>query len=77
MASQQGVYVGRLLNQLAKDKDAIENTVHPFRYYHFGSLAYLGNTAVGEFGPGYKMIGGLYAQYLWRSVYWSKQVNGV
>ncbi|KAI7859676.1 pyridine nucleotide-disulfide oxidoreductase-domain-containing protein [Circinella umbellata] len=72
VASQQGVYVGKLLNQLAKNRDA---ALHPFQYNHFGSLAYLGNTAVGEFGPGYKMIGGLYAQYLWRSVYWSKQVS--
>ena len=47
----------------------------PFQYRHLGTLAYLGNTAVGELPWGYKMIGGLWAQYLWRSVYWSKQVS--
>ncbi|KAI9250930.1 pyridine nucleotide-disulfide oxidoreductase-domain-containing protein [Phascolomyces articulosus] len=76
VASQQGAYVGRLLNQLAQEEHAIKNQkVEPFQYRHLGSLAYLGNTAVGEFGWGYKMIGGLYAQYLWRSVYWSNQVS--
>ncbi|KAI9485133.1 pyridine nucleotide-disulfide oxidoreductase-domain-containing protein [Zychaea mexicana] len=75
VASQQGAYVGRLLNQLAKDENDVDKVVGPFQYRHLGSLAYLGNTAVGEFGWGYKMIGGLYAQYLWRSVYWSKQVS--
>lgn len=39
-----------------------------------GSLAYVGNAAVFDFG-GYSFTGGLIAQYLWRSVYWSEQVS--
>ncbi|KAI9322892.1 hypothetical protein BX666DRAFT_1848999 [Dichotomocladium elegans] len=67
VASQQGAYLGTHLNG--------DEPTKPFIYHHLGSLAYLGNTAVGEFSMGYKMIGGLYALYLWRSIYWSEQVS--
>ncbi|KAI8140727.1 pyridine nucleotide-disulfide oxidoreductase-domain-containing protein [Fennellomyces sp. T-0311] len=66
VASQQGAYAAKVLNG---------NYERPFEYRHLGSLSYLGNTAVGEFNWGYKMIGGLWAMYLWRSVYWSEQVS--
>ena len=66
MASQQGEYLAKYLTNQS-DKQ--------FIYKHLGTLAYLGNTAVGEFSWGYKMIGGLYSMYLWRSVYWSEQVS--
>ncbi|CDS02735.1 hypothetical protein LRAMOSA00139 [Lichtheimia ramosa] len=75
LANQQGAYVGKLLTHLLKGEDDIDEAVGPFRYRNLGALAYLGNTAVGEFGWGYKMVGGLWAMYLWRSVYWSKQVS--
>jgi len=78
VANQQGKYLAKSLSHIAKgNKQGIspEQVVQPFYYRHLGSLAYLGNTAVGEFNFGYKMIGGLWALYLWRSVYWSEQVS--
>ncbi|KAI9274556.1 pyridine nucleotide-disulfide oxidoreductase-domain-containing protein [Phascolomyces articulosus] len=68
VASQQGEYLAKYLTKE-------DNKNNPFIYRHLGTLAYLGNTAVGEFSWGYKMIGGLYSMYLWRSVYWSEQVS--
>ncbi|KAL0093385.1 hypothetical protein F4703DRAFT_1907875 [Phycomyces blakesleeanus] len=76
VANQQGRYLGRYLSALAeKDSALASQIVGPFHYSHMGALAYLGNTAVGEFNKGFKMIGGLWALYLWRSVYWSEQVS--
>ncbi|KAI9493268.1 pyridine nucleotide-disulfide oxidoreductase-domain-containing protein [Zychaea mexicana] len=66
VASQQGQFIAKFVGG---------NSEQPFMYRHLGTLAYLGNTAVGEFSWGYKMIGGLYSMYLWRSVYWSEQVS--
>lgn len=45
---------------MAVDEDKIDENVGPFTYTHLGALAYLGNTAVGEFKWGYKMVGGLW-----------------
>ncbi|KAI8340440.1 pyridine nucleotide-disulfide oxidoreductase-domain-containing protein [Chlamydoabsidia padenii] len=82
VASQQGAYLGSCLNTLVKytkDPTLAQDKLDPFNYHHFGTLAYLGNTAVGEFNTGtpggFKMLGGLWALYLWRSVYWSEQVS--
>lgn len=77
MAAQQGAYLGASLNKLANDEEDAKTA--PFDYHHLGTLAYLGNTAVGEFNTGtpggFKMLGGLWALYLWRSIYWSEQVS--
>lgn len=79
MASQQGQYLGKYLSQIAgldpESEEHKSRQVGTFTYNHLGTLAYLGNTAVGEFNWGFKMIGGLWAMYLWRSVYWSEQVS--
>lgn len=75
MASQQGQYLAKYLNQSAGDEQGTRKSIEPFHYHHLGALAYLGNTAVGDFKWGYQMIGGLWALYLWRSVYWSEQVS--
>ncbi|KAI8371367.1 pyridine nucleotide-disulfide oxidoreductase-domain-containing protein [Radiomyces spectabilis] len=76
VANQQGTYLGKYLSQIAgQDENTVKHQYGPFQYRHLGTLAYLGNTAVGEFNWGYKMIGGLWAMYLWRSVYWSEQVS--
>ncbi|KAI8050654.1 pyridine nucleotide-disulfide oxidoreductase-domain-containing protein [Gilbertella persicaria] len=79
VASQQGAYLAKYLNKLATenspDELSTKQAVGVFRYNHLGTLAYLGNTAVGDFKWGYQMIGGLWALYLWRSVYWSEQVS--
>jgi NADH dehydrogenase len=77
------------LNKLAKAQETLDlNDIHegdiddavtePFNYHHFGSLAYLGNSAVfdrGTGGWGNVFMGNLVAMYLWRSVYWSQQVS--
>ncbi|KAI7892974.1 pyridine nucleotide-disulfide oxidoreductase-domain-containing protein [Mucor mucedo] len=77
VASQQGQYLAKYLNTLSstENDECTQKMVGPFRYSHLGTLAYLGNTAVGDFKWGYQMVGGLWALYLWRSVYWSEQVS--
>ncbi|TFK76244.1 mitochondrial NADH dehydrogenase [Pluteus cervinus] len=46
----------------------------PFKYFHLGSLAYIGNAAVFDFGK-VSLTGGLIAMYAWRSIYWNEQVS--
>lgn len=46
----------------------------PFKYFHLGTLAYIGNAAVFDFGK-YSFMGGLVAMYAWRSIYWNEQVS--
>lgn len=84
VASQQGKYIGKKLHKLARHQNTLESkdlaattdeTVSgPFRYLHLGSLAYIGNAAVFDFG-GYSLMGGLAAMYAWRSIYWNEQVS--
>jgi NADH:ubiquinone reductase (H+-translocating) len=82
-------YLAKKLNKLAKAQGTLElNEINegdiddavfePFSYHHFGSLAYLGNSAVfdrGTGGWGNVLVGKIMAMYLWRSVYWSQQVS--
>ncbi len=56
-------------------KPDIDDRLPPFSYAHLGSLAYIGNAAVADFGTGWTWMGGLSAVYLWRSVYFSEQVS--
>jgi len=86
VASQQGKYLGKKFNFLAKPstKEAMlenqifvdDDAVHcdPFVYQHLGSLAYIGNAAVFDFN-GTTFMGGLAAMYAWRSIYWTEQVS--
>ncbi|KAF4615380.1 hypothetical protein D9613_002733 [Agrocybe pediades] len=53
---------------------ADEAVSRPFKYFHLGSLAYIGNAAVFDFGK-YSFMGGLVAMYAWRSIYWNEQVS--
>ena len=46
-----------------------------FEYRHMGSLAYVGNSAVFDFGDGLGFSGGLLAVYLWRSIYFAQSVS--
>ena len=70
VASQQGKYLGKNFNAIAR-----EETIKPFRYRHFGSYAYIGDlTAVAEL-PNQFVLNGFGAWWLWRSIYWSKQVS--
>lgn len=85
-AHQQGNYLANKFNALARAHEALEvNDIRDgdidaavykaFRYNNLGSLAYLGNSAVGDLPGGYTFTGGLIAMYMWRSVYWSEQVS--
>ncbi|KAH8924245.1 mitochondrial NADH dehydrogenase [Atractiella rhizophila] len=83
VANQQGKWLGKKLSklakssnkELAKEVDDVDDIVSdPFVYKHLGSLAYLGNSAVFDFG-GKGFAGGIIAMYLWRSIYWSEQVS--
>lgn len=88
MASQQGKYLGAKLHKLARQSAILspdkvptaigvvsdESVAKPFRYLHLGSLAYIGNAAVFDFGK-YSFMGGLVAMYAWRSIYWNEQVS--
>ena len=85
MASQQGKYLGKKLSKVAERRSVLEKNglamdegdeavAAPFRYYHLGSLAYIGNAAVFDLGR-FSFMGGLAAMYAWRSVYWSEQVS--
>ncbi|KAB8627223.1 hypothetical protein FH972_026056 [Carpinus fangiana] len=85
-ANQQGVYLARKLNKLAQARHGLDlNEVEygdlddaiykPFEYRHLGSLAYIGNAAVFDFGGGIGFSGGLLAVYLWRSIYFTQSVS--
>lgn len=84
-ANQQGQYLGRKFNKIASahpglmaneiDYGDLDEAVYKaFQYRHMGSLAYVGNGAVFEFG-GLKFGGGLLAVYLWRSIYFAQSVS--
>ncbi|KAI9617293.1 hypothetical protein H4Q26_013162 [Puccinia striiformis f. sp. tritici PST-130] len=89
VADQQGKYLGKKFNKFQTpkalksiaqneliDSDFDELLFDPFYYRHLGSLAYIGNSAVFDFGDKYgSFAGGLVAAYLWRSIYWSEQVS--
>ena len=47
----------------------------PFEYRYLGSLAYIGNSAVFDFGNGLSFSGGLMAVYVWRSIYFAQSVS--
>lgn len=76
VAAQQGEYLGKKFTKFARNRKALaanhmpdmddEAYSKPFKYFHLGSLAYIGNSAVFDFG-GYSFAGGLVAMYAWRS----------
>jgi len=84
-AHQQGQYLGRKFNKMAqaapglaandiRDGDLDEAVYKAFDYRHLGSLAYIGNAAIFDFG-GLSFGGGLLAVYLWRSIYFAQSVS--
>lgn len=84
-ANQQGVYLGRKFNKIASalpglkanevDYGDLDEMVYKaFDYHHAGSLAYIGNAAIFDFG-GTNFSGGLLAVYLWRSIYFAQSVS--
>ncbi|KAH9811047.1 hypothetical protein DFH28DRAFT_1033239 [Melampsora americana] len=76
VANQEGKYLAKKFNKLRKEiEKKEEEEEEPFSYRHLGSLAYIGNSAVFDFGEKGSFAGGLIAAYLWRSIYWSEQVS--
>jgi NADH dehydrogenase len=84
-AHQQGEYLGKKLSRLAKAQETLslndiingdvdDAVFRPFHYRHLGSLAYVSNAAVFDFG-GKSYFGGLVAMYLWRGVYFAQTVS--
>ena len=84
-AHQQGVYLAKKFNKMAHamqglsmnqvDYGDLDEAVYKaFEYTHMGSLAYVGNAAIFDFG-GLSFSGGLMAVYLWRSVYFAQSVS--
>lgn len=84
-ANQQGLYLGHKLSKIAAalpgmranevDYGDLDEAVYKaFKYKHLGSLAYISNAAVFDFG-GLNFGGGVLAMYLWRSVYFAQSVS--
>jgi len=85
-ANQQGVYLARKFNKMSQAAagmaanemsygDLDEAVYKAFSYTHLGSLAYIGNAAIFDFGGGISFGGGLLAVYLWRSIYFAQSVS--
>ncbi|KAL0944590.1 alternative nadh dehydrogenase [Colletotrichum truncatum] len=85
-AHQQGQYLAHKFNKMARTSDGlkanqvldgdIDSVVYKaFEYHHLGSLAYIGNSAVFDWGQGWSFSGGLWAVYMWRSVYFAQSVS--
>ena len=85
-AHQQGQYLAHKFNKIARAREGMavndveygdldEAVYKAFDYRHLGSLAYVGNAAVFDFGEGLGFSGGVLAVYLWRSVYFAQSVS--
>ena len=84
-ANQQGQYLGKKFKKIADaipgfranevDFGDLDEAVYKaFEYHHMGSIAYVGNAAIFDFG-GLNFSGGLLAVYLWRSIYFAQSVS--
>ncbi|CAM1511052.1 Fc.00g085650.m01.CDS01 [Cosmosporella sp. VM-42] len=85
-AHQQGQYLAQKFNRMARlseglraneirEGDLDAAVYRAFEYHHLGSLAYIGNSAVFDWGEGWNFAGGLWAVYAWRSVYFAQSVS--
>lgn len=85
-ANQQGQYLANKFNKMARASPGLyANEVYhgdldsavykAFEYRHLGNLAYVGNSAVFDLGKGWNFVGGLWAVYAWRSVYFAQSVS--
>ncbi|CAK9857265.1 unnamed protein product [Sphagnum jensenii] len=79
VADQQGVYLARCFNKLAKDPTNIDSGGHhklePFHYRHLGEFAPLGGEVTAAELPGDWVSIGHSTQWLWYSVYASLQLS--
>lgn len=85
VAAQQGAYLAQCFNKFP-NRDGVDegplrirgegrHRFHPFRYQHFGQFAPLGTEQCGAELPGDWVSVGRSTQWLWYSVYASKQVS--
>ncbi|XP_047336428.1 external alternative NAD(P)H-ubiquinone oxidoreductase B2, mitochondrial-like [Impatiens glandulifera] len=85
VASQQGVYLSKCFNRMEECEANPEGPLrfrgtgrhrfHPFRYKHLGQFAPLGGEQTAAQLPGDWVSIGYSSQWLWYSVYASKQVS--
>ncbi|KAK8921712.1 hypothetical protein KSP39_PZI020602 [Platanthera zijinensis] len=85
VAAQQGNYLAKCFNKMKDTEEQSEGPLlirergrhqfHPFRYKHFGQFAPLGGEQAAAELPGDWVSLGHSAQWLWYSVYASKQVS--
>ncbi|MBA0601551.1 hypothetical protein Gorai_004725 [Gossypium raimondii] len=85
VAAQQGAYLSKCFNRKSKWKDNPEgprrfrgsgrHQFHPFQYKHLGQFAPLGGEQAAAELPGDWVSVGRSTQWLWYSVYASKQVS--
>ncbi|KAK3404612.1 hypothetical protein EUGRSUZ_K00918 [Eucalyptus grandis] len=85
VAAQQGAYLSRCFNRRQQCQElpegprcftgAGQHRFHPFRYKHFGTFAPLGGEQAAAELPGDWVSMGHSTQWLWYSVYASKQVS--
>ncbi|XP_015067245.1 external alternative NAD(P)H-ubiquinone oxidoreductase B2, mitochondrial [Solanum pennellii] len=85
VASQQGVYLAKCFNRMEECEKNPEGPLrfrgegrhrfHPFRYRHLGQFAPLGGEQTAAQLPGDWVSIGHSSQWLWYSVYASKQVS--
>lgn len=92
VASQQGIYLAKMLNKHGLDAiSTLSSTnnsaqdLQPFKYQHLGSMASVGEWKGVFDSPSFSAddtshgtpVQGLLAFLLWRSAYWTKQVSVV
>ncbi|KAL9288404.1 External alternative NAD(P)H-ubiquinone oxidoreductase B1 [Arabidopsis thaliana] len=85
VAAQQGAYLAKCFNRMEQCKELPEgpkrfrtgghHQFRPFQYKHFGQFAPLGGDQAAAELPGDWVSAGKSAQWLWYSVYASKQVS--
>ncbi|XP_043697746.1 external alternative NAD(P)H-ubiquinone oxidoreductase B2, mitochondrial-like [Telopea speciosissima] len=85
VAAQQGAYLARCFNRMEECEENPEGPIrfrgegrhrfHPFRYKHLGQFAPLGGEQTAAQLPGDWVSIGHSSQWLWYSVYASKQVS--
>ncbi|KAG9452769.1 hypothetical protein H6P81_005673 [Aristolochia fimbriata] len=85
VAAQQGTYLAKCFNKMEEREQNPEgpprirgtgfHRFHPFRYRHLGQFAPLGGEQAAAELPGDWILTGRNTQWLWYSVYASKQVS--
>jgi len=76
VATQQGVYLSKILNRVdMADLGHKEGFKPEFEYSHAGSMAYIGGEHAAIDAPGLGVSTGLITYIMWKGVYWGKSVS--